>query len=152
MKRRLPFFISALLLSGIAAIALRSLDHAASRNLLGAFLSDSLSAVPTIAPSLPPAVSGAEPISPQTVATATSPAFVGVQATPLREVRIRAVRDGRDYGWVQLPRGTRVELVRDEGSTLLVRFDQVTVRISRAVVTAGLVVPVPRATMRFAGL
>lgn len=152
MKRRLPFFISALLLSGVATIALRGLDLSKPRHFVRALLSDSPSVVPALAPSLRPPGARAETLSPQPVATAGSPASVGSQATPLREVRIRAVRDGRDYGWVQLPRGTRVELIRDEGSTLLIRFDQVTTRISRAVVTAGLVVPMPRATMQIAAL
>jgi hypothetical protein len=54
------------------------------------------------------------------------------------------VRDGRDYGWVQLPRGTRMELIRDEGKTLVVRYDQVTVRISRRAAETGTVVVVNR--------
>jgi hypothetical protein len=152
MKRRISFIISAILLSGVLAVALRSVDFSTPKRLISAFLPDHSSAVPAV-PSLHPvdSPSRVEPISSQAVSTA-SPAFDPMRATPLREVRVRAVRDGRDYGWVQLPRGTRVELVRDEGSTLVVRFDQVTLRVSRAVVQAGLLVPVPRAKVRLAGL
>ncbi|MEQ1861661.1 MAG: hypothetical protein ABMA13_17215, partial [Chthoniobacteraceae bacterium] len=75
-----------------------------------------------------------------------------LEATPLREVRVRAVRNGHEYGWIQLPRGTRVELVRDEGRTLVIRYDEVSLRIPRTVAEAGMVVPVRRDQQPLAGL
>ncbi|MEA3207865.1 MAG: hypothetical protein QOE70_922 [Chthoniobacter sp.] len=55
-------------------------------------------------------------------------------------VRVPAIRGENNYGWVQLPYGTTVELVRDEGASLLVRWDGNTVRVLRGSATDGLVV------------
>lgn len=154
MKRRLPYFISALLLTGLMAAGLRSVDTStAPKRFLSAFLPErSEPAAPAI-PSLRPTLSSpSEPISePVAVTEAVPAAQPRLKATTVQEVRVRATRNGRDYGWVQLPRGTRVELVRDEGKTLVIRYDQVTMRIPRIQAETGMVVPVIRGS-RVAGL
>lgn len=155
MKRRLPYFISALLLTGLMAAGLRSVDTStAPKRFLSAFLPErSEPAAPAI-PSLRPTLSSpSEPISESAAAlTEEAPAPRSrLKATTVQEVRVRATRNGRDYGWVQLPRGTRVELIRDEGRTLVIRYDQVTMRIPRIQAETGMVVPVTRGS-RVAGL
>lgn len=149
MKRKIPYLISTLFLCGVLSIVLRTVDSPTPRRLLCAYPPLASAASPTLR-TVAPAV--AEPSSSQTAPTAAAPAPMRSKATPIREVRVRAARDGRDYGWVQLPRGTRVELIRDEGATLLIRYDQVTLRIDRAVADAGMVVPLPRKAVRLAGL
>ncbi len=105
-------------------------------------------AVPAVPPTLRRASqSPAESLSyTPTTAPVRDSASVAVpvryQTDRLPEVRVRASRDGRDYGWVQLPRGTRVELLHDEGKTLVVRYDQVTLRIPRRIAETGTVVVV----------
>ena len=54
-----------------------------------------------------------------------------------------ALRGLNNYGWVQLPHGTPVELVASEGEYLVVRYDETVVRIHRCFADAGLVVPRP---------
>lgn len=153
VKRRIPYLFSALLISGVLAVALRNFDVSNIQSALPPALREVVSAVPATSPSLRLAEPlPTETISPQAPAFTTTQVSDHSKATPFREVRVRAVRDGRDYGWVQLPRGTRVELLRDEGKTLLIRYDQVTLRVSRATVKAGLVVPVSRDAARLAGL
>lgn len=154
MKRRISYLISTLFLSGVLAVVLRSVDFSSPMRPLSTLLPAVDPAVPAAgAPSLQrSAPTEVEPLSPQVVVPATAPESVRLKATPLREVRVRAARDGRDYGWVQLPRGTKVRLLRDEGETLLIRFDQVTLRIPRVLADTGMVVPVAHDNKKLAGL
>ena len=62
----------------------------------------------------------------------------------MRELRIAAIRNGVNYGWIQLPRGTRVELLRREGKDFIVRYGETVLRVHRDLVEAGLIVPKPR--------
>ncbi len=150
MKRRISYIISALVLSAVLAVVLRSVEFRTPKHTLSALLSELPAADSSPLRQTPAWL--AETTSLQAAPTTTTPAPVSLMATPIREVRVRAVRDGRDYGWVQLPRGTRVGLVRDEGETLLIRFDQVTLRIPRVMAETGMVVPVSRQASRIAGL
>ncbi|MDB6173282.1 MAG: hypothetical protein JWL59_2593 [Chthoniobacteraceae bacterium] len=57
-----------------------------------------------------------------------------------RQVRLPAIHEGNNYGWIQLPRGTFVDLLRNEGGTLLIRYDQITVRVPQCAVEEGAVI------------
>jgi len=154
MKRRIPYFISALMLTGLMAVVLRSIDTSTStKRFLSAFLPErSEPAAPAIPSLRPTRSSPSETISDPVATAGEAPApQPRLKAVTVPEVRVRATRNGRDYGWVQLPRGTRVELIRDEGKTLVIRFDQVTLRIPRVQAETGMVVPVIRGS-RVAGL
>ena len=94
MKHRIPYLISALLLSGVLAVLLRNVEISTPKRVLSAFLSAPASAVPT-APSLRPHLAQAEPISPRAVPPAAPLKMNRLKATPLGELRIRAARDGR---------------------------------------------------------
>jgi hypothetical protein len=59
----------------------------------------------------------------------------------MQELRVAAVRNGVRYGWIQLPRGTAVELLQRQGDWLLIQYNETQLRVHRAVVDAGLVVP-----------
>lgn len=147
MKRRLPYFISAALLSALLAAVLPSIDFSSPRASLRALVHAPEAAVPAVPPMLRRASqSPAEPLSASPTAPEGTSASVAVpvrfRTDRLPEVRVRATRDGRDYGWVQLPRGTRVELLHNEGKTLVVRYDQVTLRIPRRIAETGTVVVV----------
>jgi hypothetical protein len=61
----------------------------------------------------------------------------GVLAEP---VRIAAVRGDTNYGWIQLPRGCVVEVVRTEREHLLVRYDNSLVRIPQSAARSGAVI------------
>jgi hypothetical protein len=65
------------------------------------------------------------------------------QSGSLPEVRVAALRGLNNYGWIQLPRGTPVELLRTEGEYLIIRYDETVMRIHRRIAEAGLVVPRP---------
>ena len=58
----------------------------------------------------------------------------------LSKVKVPAIRRGNNYGWVQLPRGTRVDLVRETGDGLLVRWDGTTVKVPPGAAATGAVV------------
>ncbi len=52
-------------------------------------------------------------------------------------VRIPAIRGENHYGWVQLPRGTRVELIRQSAGDLVVRWEGITVKVPQTAATTG---------------
>ncbi|MES2568972.1 MAG: hypothetical protein V4710_02830 [Verrucomicrobiota bacterium] len=56
------------------------------------------------------------------------------------QIRVPAIREGHNYGWIQLPRGTSVELLRSEGDNLLIRYDDMTVRMPQSAVEEGAVI------------
>jgi len=139
MRNRIAFILSALLLSGILAALLtarsRHTDqpsrHSAApvpRNFLGRVLHSLRSENPKPSVSKSPA------------------ATLAAQRVP--ELRVAALRGLNNYGWVQLPPGTPVELVATEGEYLVVRYDETVVRIHRCFADAGLVVPRPGRTAR----
>ena len=57
-----------------------------------------------------------------------------------RIVRVPAIREAQDYGWIQLPRGTRVDLLEERRDGLLIRYDENYVVVPRAAVDDGSVV------------
>jgi hypothetical protein len=59
------------------------------------------------------------------------------KGTPQAHVRIPAIRGLTNYGWVQLPRGTGVELVGQNAADLIVRWEGTTVKVPRAAATDG---------------
>lgn len=71
-------------------------------------------------------------------------AVVPAPGTPARIVRVPAIRESQNYGWIQLPRGTQVDLVKEQFDGLLVRYDETFVVIPRAAVQDGSVVLRPK--------
>jgi hypothetical protein len=57
------------------------------------------------------------------------------------EVRIWAIRNVTNYGWIQLPRGTPVQFLRQDGDYYLLQYQETVIRAHRSVVEAGLIVP-----------
>jgi hypothetical protein len=57
-----------------------------------------------------------------------------------QNVRVPAIRGITNYGWVELPRGTRVNLVRESGSKLLVRWDGNVVSVPSLAAASGAIV------------
>src|SRR5689334_20524664 len=51
------------------------------------------------------------------------------EETGVPHIRIPAIRGESYYGWVQLPRGTSVELVRQSADNLIVRWEGTTVKV-----------------------
>jgi hypothetical protein len=153
MKRRISFFISTLALSALLAVVLRNVDFSSRKFTISAGQSQETVAVPASSPTLRVAAStAAEPTLQEGEPAASVAQTPRLKPTEIQEVRVWAIRNGHKYGWVQLPRGTRVELVRDEGKYLVVRYDEVTLKIRRVIAEAGLVVPVPRRSSGLAGL
>ena len=52
-------------------------------------------------------------------------------------VRVPAIRGENNYGWVQLPRGTSVELVQQSAGNLIVRWDGIMVKIPQTAANSG---------------
>ncbi|HYR58592.1 MAG TPA: hypothetical protein VEO95_08190, partial [Chthoniobacteraceae bacterium] len=55
-------------------------------------------------------------------------------------VRMPAIRGLANYGWVQLPRGTQVDLVRQKGNQLWVRWDGIVVKVNSSSAATGAIV------------
>jgi hypothetical protein len=73
---------------------------------------------------------------------ADRPHYVIGPAAAEQEVRVWAIRGGNNYGWIQLPKGTHVRLLRQEGDWLVIRYEESVVKIHRSVAEAGMVIPV----------
>jgi hypothetical protein len=65
---------------------------------------------------------------------------VGPECAQQPEIRIWAIRNDTNYGWIQLPRGTPVYFVRQEGEYVIVRYEETIIRAHRSVVDAGLLI------------
>jgi hypothetical protein len=65
---------------------------------------------------------------------------VGPEQAQKPELRIWAIRNDRNYGWIQLPRGTEVLFIRQDGDYYVVRYEETIIRAHRSVVDSGLVV------------
>ncbi len=52
-------------------------------------------------------------------------------------VRIPAIRGETNYGWVQLPRGTNVDLVHQNAANLIVRWEGTMVQVPQDAVISG---------------
>jgi hypothetical protein len=66
---------------------------------------------------------------------------VGPEYAQQPEIRIWAIRNDTNYGWIQLPRGTPVHFLRQDGDYLILRYQETVIRAHRSVIEAGLVVP-----------
>jgi hypothetical protein len=53
---------------------------------------------------------------------------------------VPAIREAQNYGWIQLPHGTRVDLVEEQRDGFLIRYDESYVVVPRAAVDDGSVV------------
>jgi hypothetical protein len=137
MRRKISFIIGATLVAGILAIALRNVPapFRASVSNFPSTVSEWLGGSPE-----DPAAS----ITPNATTGAPAQYAIGPEAASLPEIRVWAIRAGNNYGWIQLPKGTPVRLLREEGAWLVVRYDESVVKIHRSVAEAGLVVPVMR--------
>jgi hypothetical protein len=58
---------------------------------------------------------------------------------------VRAIRGANDYGWIQLPHGTLVDLVRNDRGEMWIRWDGNLFRIDPALAASGAVVLKPAA-------
>lgn len=63
---------------------------------------------------------------------------VASRISPTR-VTMPAIRGVNNYGWVQLPRGTQVDLVRQHGRELWVRWDGTVVKVDSSAAEKGAV-------------
>jgi hypothetical protein len=66
---------------------------------------------------------------------------VGPEVAQQPEVRIWAIRNDRNYGWIQLPRGTQVYFLRNDGEYVIVRYQETVIRAHRNVIDAGMLIP-----------
>lgn len=98
-------------------------------------LSRAVATVPPVA--VNPLAPILEKLNPQAPAPVPLVAQLG---TPARIVRVPAIREAQNYGWIQLPRGTRVDLVEEQRDGFLVRYDESFVVIPRAAVEDGTVI------------
>lgn len=55
-------------------------------------------------------------------------------------LRVPAIRGTNHYGWVELPRGTQVSLVRESGDGMWVRWDGNVMKVPSGVARSGAVV------------
>lgn len=112
--------------------------------------------VPRVSPAvnLPPQEPRSEPAADPGRKAAESPgkssAIIGpknVASSADPRVKVPAIRGLNRYGWVQLPMGTRVELVREDAAGLLVRWDGTLTRLSPTAERSGAIVVVRKAAM-----
>lgn len=59
------------------------------------------------------------------------------QAFAAAELRVWAIRDGHNYGWVQLPKGTTVSILRREGDHAVIRWDETVVKVPETALRLG---------------
>jgi hypothetical protein len=85
-----------------------------------------------------PATSSAVPAAPAAPEARSTSRFAGKSA--VARVTMPAIRGGTNYGWIQLPHGTRVDLVKESGSRLVVRWDGTLVSIDSNLAAKGAVV------------
>ena len=63
-----------------------------------------------------------------------------VKNAPPASIIAPAIRGATNFGWVQLPRGTPVELIRHNGDRLWVRWDGTVLEVPRSAVASGALV------------
>jgi len=83
--------------------------------------------------------SSTNPVSYENLAPASF--TVGPEQANQLEVRIWAIKNDTNYGWIQLPRGTIVQFLRQDGDYIILRYQETVIRAHRSIVEAGLVVP-----------
>ena len=137
-RKKISVFISVTLVVGLLGIALRSVPapfRARVAHLTPLAISEWVRGSSEDSPAS---------LTPSTITEGTAQYVIGPEAATLPEIRVWAIRAGNNYGWIQLPKGTPVRLLREEGEWLVVRYDESVVKIHRSVAEAGLVVPVMR--------
>ncbi len=122
MSRKVPFIIGLSLALIISAL---TLPDAPTPN--GGASAASPAPFKTVKRLVQGAFARLAPSSPQV--SAPDGQVVLRDAVMAEQIRVPAVREGVHYGWIQLPRGTAVEFVADEGETLLVRYDGAVLRM-----------------------
>ena len=137
MRRKISFIIGALLLTGVLAVALRNLPAPVYRAVAGVLPEAALTWIESRGAD----TAVAEPLP---VDGSKIHYVIGPQKNGVQEIRIWAIRNGTNYGWIQLPKGTPVHLLREENSYVVVRYDESILKIHRSVAEQGLVVPVTR--------
>lgn len=60
--------------------------------------------------------------------------------SPATQERMPAIRRGTDYGWVQLPQGTQVDLIRRTSGEFWIRWDGATASVSETAVISGAII------------
>jgi len=65
---------------------------------------------------------------------------VGAEYAQLPEVRIWAIRNNTTYGWIQLPRGTVIQHLREDGDYIVARYEETILRVHRTVIESGALV------------
>lgn len=80
-----------------------------------------------------------------TPAVATGAGLAQPPGSSGRPVRVPAIREAQNYGWVQLPHGARVHLVETRHDGFLIRYDESYLVVPRAAVETGAVILRPRA-------
>jgi hypothetical protein len=70
-----------------------------------------------------------KPAGPSVASSAINAIQPASQEESRSHVRIPAIRGESCYGWVQLPRGTSVELIQQNTDNLIVRWEGITVKV-----------------------
>ena len=68
------------------------------------------------------------------------PVAAGIEKIISPQVKVPAIRGENNYGWVLLPRGTKVGLVRASADTLWVRWDGTTVKVPQVAAATGAII------------
>jgi hypothetical protein len=137
MRRKLSFIIGSTLVAGVLAVALRTLPENVPSSIAKVLPAPVLRWIDA-----PSEADASEPVLPEDGSPVEY--VIGPQKSGLQEIRVWAIRNGTKYGWIQLPKGTPVRLLREEGSWLVVRYDESVMKIHRSVAEMGMVVPVTR--------
>ena len=83
-----------------------------------------------------PVTASANPATPA-IASSAIDAIQPANDESRSHVRIPAIRGESCYGWVQLPRGTRVELIQQNADNLIVRWEGITVKVPTTSALSG---------------
>jgi hypothetical protein len=59
------------------------------------------------------------------------------QGVAADDLRVWAIRNGHKYGWVQLPKGTAVSVLRREGDHAVIRWDETVVKVPQTALHLG---------------
>ena len=82
----------------------------------------------------------ARPVESDPKVATTTPSSVEVEQKISNRLRVPAIRGFSNYGWVQLPPGTPVDLVRQQGKDLLVRWEGTVVAVDPSSAANGAIV------------
>lgn len=134
MARILSLFVLPLLVIGLVAYTIPSAPKAAKKAVVQVARAVNLEPLLQSEPELP---STPATVYEQLVVPTVT---VGPEHAQQPEVRIWAIRNDTNYGWIQLPRGTKVTFLRMEGDYYIVQYEETVIRAHRSVVDSGLVI------------